>query len=232
MAGSVDRGWTRKFAPVGPYAPAIRRRQPLSFSFKIRGCLRAISILSPRQSTTRLKDRGFFPSSARLIGVTSERLKENYAAFQPRLDRLPSPRVAALIGGRSKAFDLSPRRAEVLADDLCMALDETAGALMMTFSRRTPSAARAILGKRLSNYPGIIWNGEGGQSLFCVPGCGRLHRRHPRLGEYGRGGRLYWDAALYRRGRRRPLEKTPVSCRSRFFGDRSPLQGLFDPLPV
>ena len=44
--------------------------------------------------------------------ITPERLAEAAPAFADRIDPLPHPRVAVLIGGRSKAFDLtrSPRR--------------------------------------------------------------------------------------------------------------------------
>jgi mitochondrial fission protein ELM1 len=99
--------------------------------------------------------------------ITPEKLSAAYAAFTARIERLPPPRVTALIGGKSKAFDLSPPRAETLADDLARALDDNGASLLMTFSRRTPEAAKAILKRRLSPYPGIIWDGEGENPYFA-----------------------------------------------------------------
>ncbi len=70
-----------------------------------------------------------------------------------------------LVGGRSKAFDLPPARARALADALAGALDATGGSLLMTFSRRTPAAAAAILRERLARRPGWTWDGEGPNPL-------------------------------------------------------------------
>ena len=99
--------------------------------------------------------------------ITPEKLADAYATFSARIDPLPRPRVSALIGGKSKAFDLSPKRAQRLADDLARALDGAGASLLMTFSRRTPEAAKAILRRRLSPYPGMIWDGEGENPYFA-----------------------------------------------------------------
>ena len=48
--------------------------------------------------------------------VTAERLAEGAAAFAGALEALPRPRVAVLIGGRSRAFDLTEPHAVELAD--------------------------------------------------------------------------------------------------------------------
>jgi mitochondrial fission protein ELM1 len=37
----------------------------------------------------------------------------------------------------------------------------------MTFSRRTPPAAKAILQRRLAPYPGVIWDGLGENPYFA-----------------------------------------------------------------
>ena len=110
---------------------------------------------------------GIFPIVGSPHRVTEQKLAESYATFRSRLDTLPSPRVAVLIGGKSKAFDVSPARAETLADELSTALTAVGGSLMMTFSRRTPPAARRILEKRLSTFPGLIWSGEGENPYFA-----------------------------------------------------------------
>jgi len=99
--------------------------------------------------------------------VTAERLAESSAAFADRLEPLPRPRVAALIGGRSRAFDLTEPHAATLADRIAAAVEAAGGSLMLTFSRRTPEAAKAAMTARLAHLPGLIWDGEGPNPYFA-----------------------------------------------------------------
>src|SRR5690606_20708650 len=70
--------------------------------------------------------------------LTPERLTEEARAFEAMLAPLPRPRVAVLVGGKSKAFDLPPARAAALAREIGDAVGATGGSVMVTFSRRTP----------------------------------------------------------------------------------------------
>ncbi|MCC7267775.1 MAG: mitochondrial fission ELM1 family protein [Caulobacteraceae bacterium] len=99
--------------------------------------------------------------------LTPERLAEEAAAFQPLIDPLPRPRVAVLIGGKSKAFDLPPGRAAEMAREIGEAVQAAGGSVMVTFSRRTPDDARAVLAARLAELPGVVWNGEGPNPYFA-----------------------------------------------------------------
>jgi len=99
--------------------------------------------------------------------VTPERLKAELKPFAKALGGLPAPRVAVLIGGRSRAFDLSPDRAARLAAEICLAVESEGGSVMATFSRRTPARARALLTSRLSTLPGLVWDGEGPNPYFA-----------------------------------------------------------------
>jgi mitochondrial fission protein ELM1 len=99
--------------------------------------------------------------------LTSERLAADHAAFAGVLDPLPRPRAAVMIGGKSKAFDLTPARAEVMARELDLALEQERATLLMTFSRRTPERAKAILTERLAHHPGIIWDGTGDNPYYA-----------------------------------------------------------------
>ena len=99
--------------------------------------------------------------------VTAERLAEGAAAFADRLEPLPRPRVAALIGGRSRAFDLTGAHAADLADRIARAVEAAGGSLMLTVSRRTPEAAKAAMTARLDHLPGLIWDGEGANPYFA-----------------------------------------------------------------
>ncbi len=99
--------------------------------------------------------------------VTAERLAEGAADFADRLEPLPGPRVAALIGGRSRTFDLPEAHAADLADRIARAVETAGGSLMLTFSRRTPAAAKATMTRRLAHLPGLIWDGEGANPYFA-----------------------------------------------------------------
>jgi mitochondrial fission protein ELM1 len=115
----------------------------------------------------KLAGAGIFPITGAPHRVTPEKLADARAAFATIIDPLPSPRVAVLVGGKSKAFNLSASTAERLAEDVAKALDRRGASLLMTFSRRTPQAARSILERRLSHYPGVIWNGMGENPYFA-----------------------------------------------------------------
>ncbi len=99
--------------------------------------------------------------------VTAAKLKAEYRRFAKAIDPLPHPRAAVLVGGRSKAFDLTPERAARIAADIQLALEAEGGSLLMTFSRRTPEQAKALLTARLKHLPGIIWDGEGDNPYFA-----------------------------------------------------------------
>jgi len=99
--------------------------------------------------------------------VTAARLEAEYAPFAPLLDPLPRPRVAVLIGGKSKAFNLSPARAAAMAHEIQAPLEQEGGSLMMSFSRRTPDDAKALLTARLRDMPGVIWDGAGPNPYFA-----------------------------------------------------------------
>lgn len=98
--------------------------------------------------------------------VTAARLAESAPAFADRLETLPEPRVAVLIGGRSRAYDLPEAYAALLVERIRDAIDGY-GSVMMTFSRRTPEAAKATMIARLSDLPGWIWDGTGPNPYFA-----------------------------------------------------------------
>ncbi|MFN3353070.1 MAG: mitochondrial fission ELM1 family protein [Brevundimonas sp.] len=99
--------------------------------------------------------------------ITAERLAEAAPRFAPRIGPLPGPRVAAMIGGRSKAFDLTAVHAGLLGRRIAEAVSALGGALLLTFSRRTPEPAKAAMSAMLAETPGWIWDGEGENPLFA-----------------------------------------------------------------
>ena len=113
----------------------------------------------------RLSGPGVFPILGAPHRMTPARMAQSHALFRETLDALPRPRVAVLVGGRSRAFDLPPARARELAAQLAGALEADGGSRLMTFSRRTPPEAAAILAQALSRFPGWTWDGTGPNPL-------------------------------------------------------------------
>ncbi len=99
--------------------------------------------------------------------ITPERIAEAAPAFAERIAPLPHPRVCVMIGGRSKAFNLTPDHAADLAERIASAIQAAGGSLLLTYSRRTPEAAKSVMTTRLSSLPGMIWNGTGDNPLFA-----------------------------------------------------------------
>lgn len=115
----------------------------------------------------RLSGDNVLPITGSPHRVTAARLDTEYAKFKDQIDSLPRPRVAVLLGGKSKAFDLSAVRAAEMAHQIQLPLEQEGGSLLMTFSRRTPDPAKALLTARLRHLPGMIWDGEGANPYFA-----------------------------------------------------------------
>ena len=122
-------------------------------------------VIPPRHD--RLEGENVFPITGSPGRVNAERLAQDLARFQDELDALPRPRVAVIIGGKSKAHDLSPERAAAMARDIELPVVQEGGSVMVSFTRRTPERAKAILEARLKTLPGVIWNGEGDNPYFA-----------------------------------------------------------------
>jgi mitochondrial fission protein ELM1 len=131
-------------------------RAPLSF-FDV--------VVPPRHD--RLTGKNVIPIVGSPHRVSPQRLARELKRFAKTLDPLPHPRVAVLIGGKSKGFDLPALRAEQMAREIRMAIEHEGGSLMLTFSRRTPDDARAAMTAGLVDLPGIIWNGTGENPYFA-----------------------------------------------------------------
>ena len=115
----------------------------------------------------RLTGDNILPITGSPHRVTAARLDSEYEKFKDQIDALPRPRVAVLLGGKSRAFDLSALRAAEMAHQIQLPLEQEGGSLLMTFSRRTPDQAKALLTARLRHLPGVIWDGEGANPYFA-----------------------------------------------------------------
>ncbi len=115
----------------------------------------------------RLSGPNVFPIVGALNRLTKAKLDADLARFAKAIDPLPHPRVAVIIGGKSKAFDLLPNRASALAEEIATTIEAVAGSVMVSFTRRTPAAAREIMSERWARLTGVIWDGTGENPYFA-----------------------------------------------------------------
>lgn len=97
----------------------------------------------------------------------AEGFARDLARFGARIDPLPHPRVAMIVGGKSNSHDLPPDRARRMAAEVAQAVQAIGGSLLVSFTRRTPAAAQRVLTEGLAGVPGWIWDGEGDNPYFA-----------------------------------------------------------------
>lgn len=103
--------------------------------------------------------------------VTPERLDQELLDFTPALEELAPPRLAVLIGGKSKRNDISATRARAIADSLTAVQRQTGGSLMVTLSRRTSDAARMQFRTWLAPHAAVFYEGDGPNPYFAMLGA-------------------------------------------------------------
>lgn len=120
-------------------------------------------IVTPRHDG--LTGPNVFATHGALNLVTPARLAAAAAEWGPRLDHLPRPRAAVLIGGSSKSVAVPAGALARLAGQLADLARGGVG-LMVTTSRRTPADEVAALRAALAGLPAWIWDGEGPNPYF------------------------------------------------------------------
>jgi mitochondrial fission protein ELM1 len=123
------------------------------------------AVIPPRHD--KLAGRNVIPVTGSVHRVTPERTAADYAQFREALEPLPHPRVAVLVGGTSKGFDLSEERATQLAAQIALAVETEGGSVLLTFSRRTPEPARDAMTAKLKRLPGLIWDDQPPNPYFA-----------------------------------------------------------------
>lgn len=99
--------------------------------------------------------------------IARARLDEDRARFADRIEALPGPRAAVLIGGASKRYKVTPKIADYLEARLAHLLDQDVS-LMVTVSRRTPDTIRARLADRFASHDRVwFFDGEGENPYFA-----------------------------------------------------------------
>lgn len=75
----------------------------------------------------------------------------------PALGQLPGPRIALLVGGPTGHASYDEHAVADWMDAIATALAHAGGSLMLSASRRTPQAMRALLRQRCEGIPGTCW---------------------------------------------------------------------------
>lgn len=99
--------------------------------------------------------------------LTPAKLAAEAERFAERIAALARPRIAVIVGGRSKAHDLPASHAAALAEELANAAKVSGGSILLSFTRRTPAAARQEMAAELKETPGWIWDDTGDNPYFA-----------------------------------------------------------------
>lgn len=123
-------------------------------------------IVAPKHDNVR--GDNVIPAVGALTRITKTRLNRAGEQFAPMVADLPRPRVVVLVGGRSKAYDLSANAARRLGHDLVDMIARTGAGVMMTTSRRTPPEAADALCQALEGQPAVVWRADrdGGENPY------------------------------------------------------------------
>lgn len=103
--------------------------------------------------------------------ITPARLEAEAARFAPVWKDLPKPWIAAMIGGTSSVYQLTPREMGPIAEKLAALARSAGGSLLVTPSRRTGSDNLAVLQKALEGVPAFVWDGTGDNPYFGMLGA-------------------------------------------------------------
>lgn len=97
--------------------------------------------------------------------VTPERLAAAREEFRDQFEPLPSPRVAVLIGGNSKAHKLTVEQTHDICEKMMSLIKDKYG-LMITTSRRTGAGNERIIRTQLQAENSFIWDGKSANPYF------------------------------------------------------------------
>ena len=115
----------------------------------------------------QLEGENIVPVHGAMHRITPDRLRTARANFKGVFDKLPSPRIAVLIGGTNRAFQMTPNVTKQLGRNL-LNIIETAGAgLMVTTSRRTGKRNEMILKNLLRPTNSFFWDNKGPNPYFA-----------------------------------------------------------------
>lgn len=100
--------------------------------------------------------------------ITQAQLAAARETFRASIEPLPGPRIAVLVGGKSRHHDLPPDRAAVIGAQLAGLAKQAGGSLLITTSRRTTAAATTALRRAVSDIPHVFYEpaASGGENPY------------------------------------------------------------------
>ncbi len=99
--------------------------------------------------------------------IGPQALRHAAAQWGERLDHLPHPRVALLVGGPVRGADMEPARAHALARSVARVAGGLGGSVLASTSRRTGREASDALAAGLSNVMHLLYRwGEPGENPY------------------------------------------------------------------
>ncbi len=108
------------------------------------------------------------PVLGALHRISPAALQRSAAQWGDRLDHLPHPRVALLVGGPAHGSDMEPARAHALARQVARLVSGFGGSVLASTSRRTGAEASDALAAGLGHVMHLLhrWN-EPGESPYA-----------------------------------------------------------------
>ncbi len=164
--------WPRLVISIG------RRSVPIALAIKRAGHAFGLHIQNPKVPP-QLFDLIAAPAHDHFAGpnvvttfgavhsVTGARLAEAAKRFAPRVEPLPHPRIAVLLGGESAAFSFPPELAANLGRKLARLARDNGGSLLVTPSRRTRQDSLQALSAPIKDVPHLVWDGSGENPYFA-----------------------------------------------------------------
>ena len=120
-------------------------RTPSRCTSKTRRSRPGCSISSPRRSMTASRPPNVVTTFGAVHSVTPSGLAEAGKRFAPRIEALPHPRIAVLLGGESQAFSFPPETAASFGAKLARLARETQGlAARHAFAAHSRRLARRL----------------------------------------------------------------------------------------
>ncbi len=142
-----------------PFAGPMRTRG--SFVVQLqdpRKALHNFDVVVPPEHDN-LQGQNVLPMRGSPNRLTEELLREDASRLLPFIGGLPSPRIAVMLGGDSRAYKMSEARQQAILENLTSLRDGGAG-LLITSSRRTPASFVSRLREVLSGPNIFQWHGD------------------------------------------------------------------------
>ena len=125
-------------------------------------------VVAPQHDLVR--GENVLATAGALHRVTREKIAAERQKFASTLGKLPQPRVAVLIGGSSKSYEMTGANISLLAAQLLELVKKCHAGLMITASRRTGEENLRVLRGMLAGDSVFFWDGAGENPYFAMLG--------------------------------------------------------------